>query len=160
MSGLGDILDALAVKLAADLKADDAVTGLAGLKACYAPDVTAEGATLYPPTIEDSPVGYVFGAGGTIQAGNWESRVHRIRFECWYSAPSDHQWALRAGTPMLERLIVAMRTGYGSALNAQRVSLVGWDEPDTEADNTRQFIVFRYELEAYELNYTTAYSPE
>jgi hypothetical protein len=163
MSGLGDILDALAVKLATDLAAADATTGLSGLLACYGPDVSNTAAVEgYPQATTDGPVGYVMDDGGNIDAGNYEQDIHDIEVRYVYPA-ADSALAFRVLTPLWYRTKVAMRTDYQLGLRAQglvRVQVTGRGriEPDDEHDI--RFLVMPVRMQAYELIQTTSYSPE
>jgi hypothetical protein len=130
-------LDAIAVK----------AETMSGLKRCYSATGGGVSSTLrpIPRSIDDTPVGVVWIGSAEMAGGNSEFLIVDVRVDVWVRA-DDAGWAYKtlAAFPDLAR--TAFRSDMDLGGQATRCQLTGWDEPESETVNERQFLVLPLRL--------------
>jgi hypothetical protein len=152
------VMDAIAVRLAANLSADSD-SGTPGLRAAYSAGSTTQGATIIPRSVDDWPVAIVWAAGGQVQAGNGpEPILHAIEVQIWCNA-AEAAFAYQTLIPFVDRCRVLFRTDVDANTTALRVLMTGYDQPEQD-DSTdgKPFLILTVHLDALELNPTNAYA--
>lgn len=136
MSILGS-LDAIAVKAAT----------ITGLKTCYSATGSGISSTIrpIPRAIDDTPVGVVWIGSGSMEGGNEEFIAVDVRLDLWVRADEPgYAYKTLAAFPDLAATVFRADMDLGG--QAARCHMAGWDEPESETVNERQYLILPIRL--------------
>ena len=136
MSILGS-LDAVAVKAGA----------ITGIKRCYSATGGGVSSTLrpIPRSIDDTPVAVVWLGSGDMASANEEFLHVELRLDIWVRA-DDPGWAYKTLAAFPDLCLTAFRSDMDLGGQATRCQMTGWDEPEGETVNERQYLVLPIRL--------------
>ena len=143
MSVVGS-LDAIAVK----------AETMAGLKRVYSATGGGVSSTIrpIPRNVDDGPVGVVWLGSGDMAGGNAEDLLITSTLDIWVRA-DDPGYAYRTLAAFVDLARTAFRSDMNLGGECTRCQLVGFNEPETETVNDRQFLVLPIRLDIYITRY-------
>ena len=137
MSVLGS-LDAIAVK----------ATTMTGLKRCYSATGSGVSSSIrpIPQGIDDGPVGVVWIGPADANSGNHEVVLMYTRLDIWVQA-ENAGYAYKTIAAFPDIALTTFRADMDLGGQVTRCQVAGWDEPEIETVNTRQYLVLPIRLE-------------
>jgi hypothetical protein len=131
-------LDAIAVK----------AETMTGLKRCYSASGQGVSAAIrpIPRGIEDGPVGIVWIGSGRTEGGNSEHVIVDTVLDIWVQAASPG-YAYKTLVAFCDLARTAFRADMNLGGEATRCIFTGWDEPETERVNDKDYLVLPIRLE-------------
>jgi hypothetical protein len=130
-------LDAIAVK----------AETMAGLKRCYSATGGGVSSTVrpIPRSIDDTPVAVVWVGSATCEGGNSEFLAVDVTLDVWVRA-DDPGYAYKTLTAFCDLARTAFRSDMDLGGQAARCQFLGWNEPETETVDSRQFLILPLRL--------------
>jgi hypothetical protein len=137
MSVLG-ALDSIAVK----------AKTMTGLKNCYSATGGGVSASLrpIPQGIDDGPVGIVWIGAAEQQGGNHEFLNMGVRLDIWVQA-ENAGYAYKTLAGFTDEARDKFRAGLTLGGQVARCHMTGWDEPEGEIVNQRQYLILPIRLD-------------
>jgi len=99
-----------------------------------------------PRGIDDGPVGVVWIGSAEVEGGNSEFLTIHTVLDIWVPAV-DSGYAYKTLTAFCDRVRTAFRSDMNLGGQCTRCQFTGWQEPENEEVNGRQFLVLPIQLE-------------